>query len=382
MSDDFQLSPLNMVAAHPNLNVTEGFAYEAPYLYVTPHNYFVIAKIDTRTFKIVDTLDISKASPAYTAMLGSFIADGFLYILPHLSNSGPTYQSNVVRVDLKNFTPAGVSALKVFDASQALNTLNGRSDGVHGYLNMHVDSRILVTRFGLGPNFNAGSISSVSIDTIDGLPVVQGNLVAVDEKAAYILTKVKTTPGAPPGEGKSDLWLATIPTANFTAKAASFQRLTHVDYLRTAIPIAIDDGENLWVPPMPIPNGPLKGKFVGVIKVPKADPAKVTVHQGPATQPYPPATWVSGMPIYDGWRYGYVPSTTSPHILQIDTHNPGTVHLIDVAVHSGGFPMWGLGYDGHWGYATTFNGGAGMCVRFLVPPSPVAGCPCCTGSQA
>src|SRR4051812_16402510 len=127
MADDFQISTLNMLATNPALRVTEGLAYDAPYLYVTPHNYFVIAKIDTRTFTIVDTLDLSKFDPSLTAMLGSFIVGGFLYILPHLTNggpSGPIYQSHVVRIDLGNFTPAGCSLLKVFDATQALNTLN------------------------------------------------------------------------------------------------------------------------------------------------------------------------------------------------------------------------------------------------------------------
>jgi hypothetical protein len=30
--------------------------------------------------------------------------------------------------------------------------------------------------------------------------------------------------------------------------------------------------------------------------------------------------------------------------------------------------MYGLGYDGKWGYAVSFNGGAGLCLRFLPTP--------------
>jgi hypothetical protein len=371
MADDFQISTLDMAKVNPALGVTEGFAYDAPYLYVTPHNNYVIAKVDTRTFKIVDTLDLSKVDPGLIALLGSFVAGGFLYLLPHLSDTGPTFQSNVVRVDLANFTPAGCSMLKVFSASQALNALNGRTDGIHGYLNMHVGNRVLVTRFGLGADFNPASISSVSIPTIDGMPVVQGSLVAVDKSAAYVLTKVLTNPGTGHNDGQSDLWLTTIPTANFTAAAATFQRLTNVHYLRSPVSIAIDDGENLWVPPMPIPSGPLAGKFVGVIKVPKANPAAVEIFQGPASQPYPPPTWISGVPLYDG-RYGYVPSATTQQILQIDTQNPGVINMIDVSAHSGGYPLWGLGYDGHWAYAASYNGGAGLCLRFLPTHTPSA----------
>jgi hypothetical protein len=251
MADDFQISTLDMAAVDPALRVTEGLAYDAPYLYVTPHNYFVIAKIDTRTFQIVDTLDLSKVDRGLTAMLGSFVVDGFLYILPHLSSTGPTYQGNVVRVDLGNFTPAGCSVLKAFDASQTLNALNGRTDGVHGYLNMHVAGQVMVTRFGLGADFNPASISTVVIDTIDGFPVQQGNLIAVDQSAAHILTMVITARGKGYAEQQTDLWLVSIPTREFTAQAATSHRLTNVGYLKGAVPIAVDDGKNLWCPHIP-----------------------------------------------------------------------------------------------------------------------------------
>lgn len=364
MASNFRMTTLNMLAVNPALASPEGFAYDAPYLYVTPHNAYVIAKIDTRSFTIVDQLDLSKVSPTLTAMLGSFIVDGFLYILPHLSNSGPTYQSDIVRVDLANFTPGGCTVLKAYSASQALNTLGGLTDGTYGYLNMHVSAAVMVTRFGLGENFNTDNLSSVIIPTIQGMPVLQANLAAVDSKAVYCLTKVQTKPNTGQNNGQTDMWLTTIPTANFTAQAATFQRLTNIHFLRSGIPIAVDDGQNLWVPPIPITSGPLSGKFVGVMKIPKANPAAVTISQGPSTQPLPPVAWNVGNGVYDG-RYCYITSNTTAQILQIDTQNPGVVNLMDITADSAGYPMFGMGYDGKWAYTTSYNGGAGMCLKFL-----------------
>lgn len=372
MASDFQISTLDMLAVNPALAVTEGLAYDAPYLYVTPHDDYVIAKIDTRTGTIVDTLDLSQFDLGLVAMLGSFIVDGYLYILPHLTDTGPVYQSNVVQVDLGNFTPSGCAVLKVLDASQSLTGLDGRTDGINGYLNVQVSGQAVVTRFGLGANFNAASITTVAIPTIQGFPVSLSSLVAVDETTVWSFAMLTTSPGTGNGDWQNDLWLVAIPIANFTAEAATFQRLTDVGYLRAGIPIAVDDGKTLWCPPIPISTGPLAGQFVGVIEIPKADPAAAAIYQGPPAQPYPTAASVSGVPVYDGWRYGYVVANSAAQILQIDTQNPGTVNGIDIAAYSAGYAMWGLGYDGHLAYAVSYNGGAGLCLSFL-PTQPPAG---------
>lgn len=379
MADDFQISTLDMLAANPSLAITEGIAYEAPYLYVTPHNDFVIAKIDTRTFAIVDTLDLSKFDAGLTGMLGSFTADGFLYVLPHLSATGPVYQNDVVRVDLANFTPAGCSTLAVLKASQALSGSNGWTDGTNGYLNVQAKAGIVVARFGLGKNFTPASVQTLAIPTVNGSPAIRSNLVAVDETNAYVITTVASSLGIGGGSKQMDLWLATIPTANFTAKAATFQRLTNLD-MGGALPQAytvVDDGENLWVPPLPIVNGPKAGTFIGVMKIPKANPAAFTTSQGPSSQPFPPLASASGNAVYDGWRYGYIAAQSTAQILQLDTHKPGTVNLIDISAYSGGYAMYGLGYDGTWAYAVSFNGGGGLCLKFLPTPDPSGVCPCC-----
>ncbi|MCW3848429.1 hypothetical protein OF829_14400 [Sphingomonas sp. LB-2] len=367
----YRISSLNMLTTSPQLAVTEGAACDPPYLYVTPHNSYMIAKIDTRTFKIVDTLDLTLVDPSLTGMLGSFVAGGYLYVLPHLSNTGPLYQDNVVRVDLSNFTPAGCQTLAVLKSGPKLSGSNGLTDGVNGYLNLTVNKMVAVTRFGLGANFNSASVSMVAIPEIAGYPVLLGYLVAVDQTNAYMIATVLTYAGTGNNDRTMDLWLVTVPTANFNAKAAKFQRLTNLNFLGGSMPAiytAMDDGQNLWTFPMPVLSGPQTGKFLGVMKIPKANPAAVTINQGPTSQAYPSRSSVSGTTFYDGWRYGYVASQTAAQILQLDTQNPGVVNPIDISANSGSYPMYGLGYDGHWGYAVSFNGGAGLCLRFMPTP--------------
>lgn len=373
MADDFKISSLNMLPSSPGLAITEGVACDPPYVYVTPHNDFIIAKIDTRTFTVVDTLDLSKVDPALTGMLGCFIAGGYLYILPHLSNTGPFFQDNAVKVDLGNFTPAGCETLALFNASQALSGSFGLTDGVNGYLNLTVFGQVGVTRFGLAKSFSAASISTVSIATIAGYPVMLGNLVALDDSNAYVVATVVTNPGNGQGGRTMDLWLASIPTANFTAKAATFQRLTNISYPGSSVPrayAAVDDGKNLWCFPFPLRNGPMNGKSIGVIQIPKADPSAVAIHAPPPAQAAATTPSVSGTAFYDGWRYGYLASQTAPQIMQLDTHNPGVVNVIDISANSGGYPMYGLSYDGAMAYACSFNGGAGLCLKFLPTQPP------------
>jgi hypothetical protein len=314
---------------------------------------------------------LSKVDPSLTGMLGSFIAGGYLYVLPHMSNTGPFYQDEVVRIDLNNFTPAGCSTLSVMKAGPKLSGSGGLTDGVNGYINMTVNKMVAVTRFGLGANFNAASVSMLAIPMIAGFPVLLGNLVAVDKTNAYLVATVVTYPGTGNNDRTMDLWLVTIPTANFTEKAASYQRLTNLGFQGGSVPeayTAIDDGANLWLPPMPVLAGPNTGRFLGVVKIPKANPAAVTISQGPTTQPYPARCSVSGTTFYDGWRYGYVASQTTAAILQLDTQNAGIVNTIDISANSAGYPMYGLGYDGKWAYAVSFNGGAGLCMRFMPTP--------------
>jgi hypothetical protein len=315
-------------------------------------------------------------------MAGSFISGGFLYVLPHMSNMGPVYQNDVVRVDLSDFTPAGCETLTVLDANKSLSAMGGLSDGTYGYLDITINNQIAVTRFGLGRGFNTKSVSTVSIAQIDNYPVLQGTLIAVDKTNAYVIATVVTYPGTGNNDRTMDLWLVSIPTANFTASAASFQRLTNIPFLGGSVPrvnTAVDDGANLWLPPIALTAGPMTGQSVGVIQIPKAKPAAAAICPPPKGQAFPTPAGSGSTSVYDGHRYGYYTSQTAALIYQLDTQNPGTVNSIDISASSGSYPMFGLAYDGTWIYADAFNGATGLCLRMLPPPVNVASanCPCC-----
>lgn len=371
MADDFQISTLDMLAVDAAFGVTEGVAYDGQWLYVTPHDGYLIARIDPETFEIVDTLDLSEFDTSLTGLLGSFVVDGFLYILPHMSSTGPVYQDNAVQVDLADFTPGGCATLSVMQASATTSGSNGMTDGTYGYLNVQSGNMVTAVRFGLGDNFVPASVSTVCVTTIEDNPVYLGNLVAVDEANAYLIATVITYPGTGDDNRTTELWLVTVPTADFTADAATFQCLAPAFVGSSTIEIctAFDDGENLWTFPVPIQSGSLAGTSIGTMKIPKADPAAVTIYQPPEDQPVPSSPGNNGTPLYDGVRYGYLPSQNALQILQLDTQNPGTVNAIDISADCAGYPMWGLGTDGTWNYAVSFNGGAGLCLRFL--PTPV-----------
>lgn len=385
--DDFHITSMNMLATSSALAITEGAVCVPPYVYVTPHDQYLIAKIDARSFKIVDTLDLSQFDPGLSGMAGSFADNGFLYVLPHMSNTGPVYQNNVVRIDLSDFSPKGCETLKVMDATKSWSALGGLTDGKDGYLNITVNNRIAVTRFGLGRRFEPRSVSTVTVSTIDNYPVLLGNLVAIDKKYAYVIATVVTYAGTGNNDRTMDLWLVSIPTSDFTEKAVRTRRLTNIGFLGGSVPkvyTAVDDGESLWCPPIPMLAGPMTGTYIGAMKIPKLDIASVSIFQGRESAPFPTPAAAGCTSFYDGWRYGYILSQTMPQIMRIDTHERGRIHLIDISAKSAGYPMFGLGYDGERAYAVSFNGGGGLCLRFRPTQSPRTdgaaadeACPCC-----
>ena len=66
-------------------------------------------------------------------------------------------------------------------------------------------------------------------------------------------------------------------------------------------------------------------------------------------------------------------ANVTPQIVRIDTQNPGAFQLIDISAFGAALAVFGLGYDGHWAYAASFFGGAGLCFRFLATPAATAG---------
>lgn len=371
MAEDFRIGTLDMLTANPGLAIGEGLAYDPPYLYVTPHNEYIVAKIDTRSFAVVATLDLSLADPRFTGMSDSFVVGRYLYILPHFTTSGPFYQTDVVRVDLRNFTPAGVSSLRIVDnPSNLYLPRDGFNDGVHGYVNVRTLNGISVIRFGLGDRFVPGSVSSIRIMSFPGTPIINGgNFLTCDRTHLYgVVMATQTVP-------LHDLYLVAVPLADFRAEAAVFTRLTRNNYPGASIIIPfqlVDDGTNLWTFPLGFAAGPLAGTWIPPIRIPKANPAAAVVTTPPPGQRPGSQIPGSGQAIYDGWRYAYASSSVDREIVQLDTRNPGTVNFIDISAFTSD-PMWGVLGDGYWAYAVSFVGGAGRLLRFRPTLPPPAG---------
>lgn len=372
LTGDYQFSTLNMAATNAGLATTEGFAYDAPYLYVAPHNEYIVAKIDTRTFTIVATVDLSLVNVNFIGLSDCFVSDGYLYILPHFTSSGPYYQTEVIQIDLSNFTTSGVDSLHVIDSpSSSYTPRDGFSDGVHGYVNIRWPLQgIAAIRFGLGANFTTPNVSILELTSTTGsdgvYPIVQGNFICCDATNVYGIATVAHVPASDPGGRQCDVWLVSIPIADWQVSAAVFTRLTHQNYPGSSIPVLyqlVDDGTNLWTFPVRLFIGPLAGQNVPPIKIPKAAPSTATITTLSPPRGTAPDITATGQAIYDGWRYGYCASAGTPEILRLDTLNPGVVDYINFTPYSSTW-MWGLASDGYWAYASSFSGGNGLCLRF------------------
>lgn len=372
----YDLRAINMLSSNPNLAISEGISYDGTYLYVTPHNEYIVAKVDPRTMAVIATLDLSAADPSYTGMSDSFVVGGYLYILPHFTSSGPFYQTKVVRVNLANFTAGGVDSLQVITGpSSSYTPRDGFSDGTWGYINIRTTNAMAIIRFGLGANFTAPNVSTLTLTATTGAdgayPIFQANFLICDGTYVFGMALAATVPASDPGGRRSDLWLVRVPLNDFQASSAIFTRVTHQDFQTGSVPLPyqlLDTGTDLWTFPIQFVAGPQTGAWFPSVKIPKANPSAAVVTTPPAGQFPGSATGGTGQAIYDGARYGYAASNTEPKIVQIDTQRPGIVSYVDISTISGGEPMWGMGMVGNYGYAVSFNGARGLLGRLTLTP--------------
>ena len=381
MADGLQFEVLDILAAHSGLGISEGIASRDPFVYLTPHNDYIIAKIDSRTFEVAGTLDLRSVNPAFVGMSGSFVVGRHLYILPHGSSSGPVYGSDVIRVDLDNFTPSGVDSLAIMKGAVSYFGRHGFTDGKYGYLNVRgTNANLSIVRFGLGKDFTAESVKPVTLTSIGGFGMLQGNWLTCDKRNVYGVACVAHVPAAEKGTRRADLWLVSIPAEDFREEAVVATRITHLDLVGPQLitpNLLIDAGDALWTFPLPINSGTGTVGWLPPLKIPKADPAATIVTKPPADQRPGSQIQNAGACFYDSWRYGYtIPVEGEPEIMRVDTWNPGVVEWISVRKHLPKLPtspLWGCEWDGkYWAYAVSRNDANGLCVRFHPegPPHP------------
>lgn len=376
MRDGLQLQAMDMLANHSALGISEGLGFDGRYVYVTPHNDYIVAKIDSRTFEVVATLDLSKVNPDFIGMSGAFVAKGDLYILPHPTSSRTKeiYGNDVIRVDLDTFKPAGVSALKVMDATANYYGRHGFTDGKYGYVNIRgTNDALTVIRFGLGKDFKPENVEPLTLTQIAGFKILQANFLCCDDRAVYGIACVAHVPPAGPGTRRADLWLVAVPTRDFRAEAAECTRLTHLDLVGPALiapNLLIDAEKELWTFPLPITSQTTTIGWLPPLRIPKKDPSKTVVTTPPAGQRPGSQILNSGGCFYDGKRYGYtIPvDGPSPEIMRVDTKKPGVVEWFSIREQLPTIPnspLWGCEWDGReWAYAVSRNDANGLCIRF------------------
>lgn len=375
MPEGLQFQAMDMLATHSGLGISEGLGFDQRYVYVTPHNDYIVAKIDSRSFDIVATLNLREVNPDFVGMSGAFVDGHYLYILPHPTSSRTKelYGNDVIRVDLDDFTPAGVTSLAVMDATANYYGRHGFTDGKHGYVNIRGTSENLtLIRFGLGKRFTPESVEPLTLTRIADFKILQANFLCCDDRAVYGLACVAHVPPAGPGTRRADLWLVTVPTDDFRAEAAEATRLTWLDLVGPAYiapNLLVDAGKELWTFPLPITSQSSTIGWLPPLRIPKKDPAKTVITTPPAGQRPGAQILNSGGCFYDGWRYGYtVPVDGSPEIMRVDTQQPGVVEWISIRKHLPKLPdspLWGCEWDGkYWAYALSRNDANGLCIRF------------------
>jgi hypothetical protein len=367
---DWQISTLKLSAFDPALIGMEGIAYDGKqFLYVCPHASLAIAQIDTATFQVVASLDISTliphagpGGPTAPAFFGASYSatDNALYLWPH-STSTVSYNF-IVRVDVGNFTPSGVSYIDI--TNNATNAVpvtwagnGGATDATHGYMfgNVLGPTNPLVLRVGLGNNFTAAGLTVLDCSSV--LNQCAGTMW-FDGKYIWVTGSYE-----PAGITTQQSYYVRIDPANFDLAHTVFTPYGAVG----DAPVGwVDDGKSIWSVTNALDATPTY----------QFDKASLTVV---GSWPWNPNITTRNVPwaefgCYDGFRWAYVPSNTEAKVFVIDTQNPGSFSLIDLGTLSGCEPG-ALAING-FAYLCPFTGTTGptgTMVRFKLQPPPPPG---------
>jgi hypothetical protein len=164
---------LNLTAVDPSLKGFAGGFTDGRYGYLVPSNnpapFGKIARFDLQNFTNggVTTLDLTLVDPALKAFQGGFTDGQYGYFVP---NGYPTSNGKLARVDLQNFNTGGVTILDLTLVDSTLKGfVGGFTDGRYGYLvpNYYVDTyHGKVVRIDLR-NFTPGGVTVLDLGAID-----------------------------------------------------------------------------------------------------------------------------------------------------------------------------------------------------------------------
>jgi len=164
--DDFStVSVLNLALTDSELKLFIGGFTDGTYLYFAPNNVGTsgkIARVNVNDFSTVTVLNLTDLSPYFRGYAGCFTDGRYGYFIP--SDNGVKH-GNFVRVDLTNFTTAGVTVLDLTAVDSDLKGFNGGfTDGRYAYLVPYYNGTYYgkLTRVDLN-NFSVSGVSVINV---------------------------------------------------------------------------------------------------------------------------------------------------------------------------------------------------------------------------
>jgi hypothetical protein len=163
------VTTLNLASVDPDLVALSSGFTDGRYGYVLASGYPTsrakVARVDLASFAAggVTILDLATVDPALKGFAGGFQDGRYGYLIPY--NDGAVPHGKLVRIDLANFSAAGVTVVDVATVDPALVGFGGGfSDGRYAWLTPYNGSK--AARIDLA-NFTTSGVRVVDFATID-----------------------------------------------------------------------------------------------------------------------------------------------------------------------------------------------------------------------
>jgi hypothetical protein len=171
---DFTASGVNVLdlqSIDPALAGFSGGFTDGRYGYLVPlandaGGHGRLVRIDLQNFGPggVTVLDLTTVAPELVGFIGGFQDGRFGYLVPHFNPQGG-YQGKLVRIDLEKFSAAGVTVLDLMAVDGALYGFKGGfTDGRYAWIVPHIGSK--AARIDLA-NFTASGVRVVDLAASD-----------------------------------------------------------------------------------------------------------------------------------------------------------------------------------------------------------------------
>jgi hypothetical protein len=181
-----------------------------------------VVRVNIDKFALTDiaSVDVAGVDPSARGFYGGFTDGRYGYLSPYQNTSGGTKHGRIARIDLQNFTPAGVTILNLQSVDAELAGFRGGfTDGRYGYfvpLQNNTTSFGKLVRVDLA-NFTTGGVTVLNLATFDP-DLVYFTSGFTDGKYAYLVTR-----------NYLHNKIARVDLANFTTGGITVLNLTAVD---------------------------------------------------------------------------------------------------------------------------------------------------------